>query len=382
MWARAMIALGLASGSLLLGSPEAKCSDDQPRPCEKVEVRKWTESAADPTKPYEERVASYRHAIRTCPQDPSAYSALAELLLERYQFDEAQRWIQEGLKSFPDDPQLNLDRAATLLLSGQTTEALSILNRLPPSAKSKYYAGLAYRTLKDRGSAQAALREAWDLGYHDPFLLYALVEQDRLLKDYAKDSEDLRTLREQFPNSPWPHMAAGDELKAKQKRVEAEAEYKEAQKLDPNLPFLNYRLGDLAYGRGENALAETYFRKEIALNPTYPAPYVFAGICLHRQGKNSEALPFLKQGLARAPDAPLAYLELAMAEMDLNQLEEAKQTLETARRKFPDMYVFPAKLSRLLSRMGQPEEAKAQAALAQQLGRNREKQEQQLLGVE
>src|SRR5712692_6891265 len=101
-------------------------------------------------------------------------------------------------------------------------------------------------------------------------------------------------------------MAAGDALKAREMRAEAEAEYKKAEKLEPNLPFLNHRLGSIAYTRGNYALAASYFRKEIALNPSYPAPYVFLGVSLHRQGKNLAALPFLQQGLARAPDAPLA----------------------------------------------------------------------------
>jgi tetratricopeptide (TPR) repeat protein len=110
------------------------------------------------------------------------------------------------------------------------------------------------------------------LGYHDPYLLYALVEQDRILKDDQRFSDDLQRLRKEFPDSPWPHMAAADAQKAQHKSAEAESEYKVAEKLNPNLPFVHHQLGSIAYGRGDYSLAVSYFRKEIALNPTYPAP--------------------------------------------------------------------------------------------------------------
>jgi tetratricopeptide (TPR) repeat protein len=327
-------------------------------------------------------MTNYERAIRACPDDAALYSGLAELLLGRYQFDAALQVIEQGLKNLPNNPSLNLDRAAALLLRGQSAEALSILKGIQPSRQSEYYTGLACRNLGDHHGAQEALSRAWQLGYRDPFLLYALVEQDRLLKDNKRAAEDSRILREQFPNSPWPHMAAGDALNGRQLRGEAEAEYKEAQKLDANLPFLNHRLGSIAYSRGDYPLAASYFHKEIALNPAYPAPYVFLGVSLHRLGKNLEALPALEQGLARAPDAPLAYLNLAIVQIDLKQLEQARQTLEAGEKRFPDQYIFPAKLASLLSRMSRPYEAKVQAALAQELGRKGEQKEKELLGLE
>src|SRR6516225_2559930 len=368
----------LASGPRWGSSAEVQTQECR----EKATVRSWVVLAGDPARPYHERITNYERAIRACPDDPSLYSQLAELLLGRYQFDAALRVIQQGLKSLPNDPGLNLDRAAALLLRGQTAEALSILKAMRPSGESEYYIGLACRNLGDHRASQEALSQAWQLGYRDPFLLYALVEQDRFLKDNKRASEDSRILQEQFPNSPWPHMAAGDALKARQLRGEAEAEYKKAQKLDASLPFLNHRLGSIAYGRGDYPLAASYFRKEIALNPTYPAPYVFLGVSLHRLGKNLEALPALEQGLAHAPDAPLAYLNLAIVQMDLKQLEQARQTLEAGEKRFPDQYIFPAKLASLLSRMRRPEEAKVQAALAQELGRKGEQKEKGLLGLE
>jgi tetratricopeptide (TPR) repeat protein len=383
--AQSRLVLALCAASFILAGslPSVAFAEPSSPQCrERAEVRAQLQSAANPASPYRERVESYKRAISTCPEDPSSYSGLAELLLAQYQFNEALRWIQQGLKVHPNDTALSLDRAGAYLLLEQPREVLSALRGLPPSAKGEFYRGLAYRNLKDPRAAQDALRQAWKLGYHDPFLLYALAEQDRILKDYERFSEDLLTLRAQFPNSAWSYMAAGDNLKAQQKLTEAKMEYEKAEKLNPNLPFLNHRLGDIAYNRADYPLAVSYFRKEIALNPAYPAPYVFLGLCLHRQGKNSEALPYLEEALARAPEAPLAYLELALVQTDLNQLDRALATLESARTRFPDMSAFPAKLARLLSRLGRPEEAKVQAALAQQLGEKHVEKEQELLGTD
>lgn len=349
---------------------------------EKAPVRDWVLVAGDPSRQYQERIANYERAIRTCPDDPPLYSGLAELLLWRYQLDAAIGVIQQGLKSAPNDPILTLDQSATFLLRGQAAEALSLLKGLPPSAKSEYYMGLACRTLHDHRCAQTALRESWELGNHDPFLLYALVGQDRALKDNERITEDSRILLDQFPNSPWVYMAAGDALMPQRVLDEAEAEYKKAQKIDPNLPFLNHRLGSIAYTRGDNALAVDYFRKEIAMNPTYPAPYVFLGVSLHRLGKNRDALPYLQRGVELAPNAPLAYLHLGVVQMEMNQLEPARLTLEAGQKRFPDESVFPVKLAILLQRMGQQQEAKVEAALAQQLGWKKEQKEHELLGLE
>jgi tetratricopeptide (TPR) repeat protein len=368
---------------LALALRQGPAAEVQARQCREQEtVQNWLSFARDPGRQYQERITSYERAIQACHHDASLYRGLAELLLGHYQFDAALRVIEEGLKSAPNDTDLNLDRAAVLLLRGQPAEALPILRGMQPSGKSEYYTGLACRILKDHRAAQKALRHAWELGYHDPFLLYALVEQDRMLKDYEWSRKDYQTLRAQYPSSPWLHMAAGDSLKARQLRREAEAEYKKAQKSDPNLPFLNHRLGSIAYGRGDYTSAADYFRKEIALNPTYPAPYVFLGVSLHRLGKNPEALPFLRQGLERAPDAPLAYLNLAIVQMELGRSEQARFTLEAGEKRFPDQSIFPAKLSSLLSRMGRHEEAKVQASLAQELGRNGQQKEKEMLGLE
>jgi tetratricopeptide (TPR) repeat protein len=374
--------LALHVGSVVVAASLASAAQGSPQCSKRSEVQTQIRIASNPASSYQQRIASYKSAISTCTEDPSLYSSLAELLLAHYQFEEALRWIQEGLKVRPNDTALTLDRAGAYLLLEQPANVLSALSGVPRSAKGEFYLGLAYRNLKNHRAAQDALGEAWNLGYHDPFLLYALAEQDRILHDAQRFSEDLERLRVHFPSSPWLYMAVGDNLKELQKLTEAKTEYLKAEKLDPNLPFLNHRLGSIAYNRADYASAVSYFQKEIAINPSYPAPYVFLGLCLHRQGKNSEALPYLEQGLARAPDAPLAYLELALVQTDLNQLDRALATLESARTKFPDMSAFPAKLARLLTRMGRPEEAKVQAALAQQLGEKHVEKEQQLLGIE
>jgi tetratricopeptide (TPR) repeat protein len=357
-----------------------KGADGQPPACRnEAEVQRELQLAANPAKPFQERVEAYKHAITTCPEDPSLYSDLAEQLFLGYQFDEGLSWIQKGLKLRPDDPKLNLDYAGALLLLRRPAQVVSILKPLPPSAKGMYLMGLAYRNLESHRASQQALSKAWDLGYHDPFLLYVLIEQCRFLGDNQQFSEALQKLQKAFPDSPWSHMAQGDAQKARQDRTGAEKEYKLAQKLDPNLPFLNHRLGSTAYMRGDYASATEYFRKEIALNPTFPAPYVFLGVCLHREGKDVEALPYLQKGLAYAPDAPLAYLNLAIVQIELKQFDEAVETLEAGEKKFPDVSFFPGKLAGLLRRMGRSEEAKVQAALAQELGQKQVRKQEDLI---
>jgi tetratricopeptide (TPR) repeat protein len=169
---RLVLALGAACVILAGSLPSAALAEHTSPQCrERAEVRAQLQSAANPASPYRERVESYKRAISTCPEDPSSYSGLAELLLAHYQFEEALRWIEQGLKVHPNDTALSLNRAGAYLLLEQPREVLSALRGLPPSAKGEFYLGLAYRNLKDPRAAQEALRQAWKLGNHDPFLL-------------------------------------------------------------------------------------------------------------------------------------------------------------------------------------------------------------------
>ncbi len=275
----------------------------------------------------------------------------------------------EGSKSGRIVPQLQLDEAAALISTGHPEESLPILTHLPSLVDSQFYLGMAYRALGDHKAAQQAFSKALDLGYQDPYVLYALIEQDRDLHDKEAGLRDFQTLYKRFPDSAWVHVVLGDAYMSRYEDSSAKSEYTKALEIDPKLPVIHFQLGSLAFSHNDYSKAADEFRKEIDLDPAFGDAYLYLGLTLRRQGKNQEAVPVLERAVALEPDSPLPYRALAVVQVNTNAVEAASETLRTAKMRFPSEPAFAAQLAVLLKQMGRPGEAEEEAALAESLSR-------------
>jgi tetratricopeptide (TPR) repeat protein len=273
------------------------------------------------------------------------------------------------LQIAPHDLNLTLSYGIAQLCAGDPEEALSVLRRLSPTGKTQFYLGMAYRALRDHKAAQEAFSKAFGMGYEDPYVLYALIEQDRALRDKGAGLRDFRTFCERFPNSAWLHLLLADAYASRHDAANAETEYTQALNLNPNLPIVHFQLGRLALNRTAYSAAQEEFTKEMVLNPSFGEAYLYEGVTLRQQGKNREALPFLEEAVKRDPNSALPYRELSAAQVEANQLEAALRTLRVGEERFPHEAAFPAQLASLLKRVGRSQEAKKEAELAEALSR-------------
>jgi tetratricopeptide (TPR) repeat protein len=319
--------------------------------------------------PYAQRRSAYEQAIKLCGDQPSLYHAITFLELQNHDFSDALSWVRIGLRHLPENPQLQLDEAVTLISGGHAAESLPILSHLPASGERQFYLGLAQRALGDHRAARQAFSKAFDLGFRDPYVLYVLIEQDRDLHDKEAGLRDFQTLDERFPNSAWVHVVLGDAHMSRYEDSEAQSEYSQALAIDPHLPVIHFQLGCLAFSHDNRPLATQEFRKEIDLDPAFGDAYLYLGLTLRRDGKNREALPLLQRAVALEPNSPLPYRALAVVQVNLNQVQAATETLRVAKGRFPSEPAFAAQLAVLLKQMGRPEEAAEEAALAQSLSR-------------
>jgi tetratricopeptide (TPR) repeat protein len=308
-------------------------------------------------------------AVRLCPPDPRPYRALASLLLEQQKFQQALLWIHRGLQANPRNPELSTELGAALLAAGQPERALAALKPLPETARNDFYLGMAYRALNEHADAQRALAWSFKMGNRDPYVLFALIEQDRALKDTQAGLRDFGALDETFPHSPWLYMVLGNAYEARHDSEEAMKEYEHAASLDPTLPAVHYLLGRIAFDQADYSEAIKDFREEIANDPSLGSAYLYLGASLRRTGKNKKALPYLRDSVARDPSQPLVYEALASALIEAGQLHEAARTLAVGERRFPRNAAFPAQLSYLMRRLGDVSGANKQAALAESLSR-------------
>jgi tetratricopeptide (TPR) repeat protein len=330
-------------------------------------VKKLIQAGSDVRRSYQERKHDYWEALRLCRQSTLAYDGLSILLVQHQDFEAAIQSIRGGLKVVPNDPSLTADLAMVELSAGRPQEALQVLSKLPSTAKIEFYRGLAYRALRDDRAAQKSFSISFEMGYEDPYVLYALIEEDHALGDHEAGLQHFNIFSQRYANSPWLHILLGNAYASRQDVANAEAEFKQSLDLDPDLPMVHYALGRLAFDRGDYLSAEADFRKEIELDATFGEAYLYLGVTLRREGKNADALSFLEKAAARDPNFALTYTELAATQTQLHKLQEALDTLQVAKQHFPDEAAFPAQRSTLLYRLGQQEEAKKESALAESL---------------
>ncbi len=354
--------VGVPPSALAHAVPSDDCSKNQ-------QFNQWLQQGQSLKLSVVARQKAYEQAIKACPRSTTAYHNLSVLLLQQQQFEKALGWTRRGLEVVPANPELNLDLGVALLSLGQPEKALLIFQRLPVSGKTEFYLGMAYRSLRDHQAARQAFAKSFALGYHDPYVLYALIEQDHALHDKKAGLADFRTFYERFPQSAWLHLLLGNAYISRHDNLHAEAEYLEAVKLNPKLPIAHFHLGLIAFNRADYSLALRDFQREVALNPTFGEAYLYLGATLRRLGRNSEALPDLQQSVAHDPNFALAYRELAAAQIEAHQLREARKTLEKGERRFPKEQAFPAQLAQLLRRLGDTQSAEKQSRLAESLSR-------------
>jgi tetratricopeptide (TPR) repeat protein len=332
-------------------------------------VQKLAAQGSDVQFSYRVRKDAYEQALKLCPGESTLYHSIAVLTLQNQDFSSDLRWVQSGLRLWPDSPQLQLDEALALLSGGHPEQALPIFSQLPSSVESQFYLGMAERALGDHQAAQQALSRALDLGSPDPYVLYVLIEQDRDLHDKAAGLRDFQTLAQRFPDSAWLHVVLGDAYMSRYEDSSAQSEYTQALAIDPHLPVIHFQLGYLAFSHDTQQLAAEEFRREIAVDPAFGRAYLYLGLTLRRDGKNQEALPVLERALALEPNSPLPYRALTVVQVNLNQMEAAAQTLRAAKQRFPSEPAFAAQLALLLTQMGRPAEAEEEAAQAELLSR-------------
>jgi superkiller protein 3 len=336
---------------------------------ENARIQKLIQKGGDTHSSYDERKRDFEAALRLCRQDTQAYRGLSALSLQHQDLAGALQWIQRGMKAVPNDPDLTGDLTAALLSVGRPQEAVRALTGLQSTARIEFYRGLAYRALRDDRTAQQSFSRAFDMGYEDPYVLYALIEQDRVLGDREAGLRHFTVFSERFPDSPWLHLLLGNAYASRHDVTNAETEYRQAEQHDPNLPALNYALGRLAFDRADYVTAGENFRKEIELNPGFGQAYFYLGVVLRRRGKTADSLPFFAKAAERDPNFAPTYTELASAQIELEKLQDALHTLLTAKEHFPNDADFPAQLSHLLDGMGRQQEAKEESAIADKLSR-------------
>ena len=355
--------ISIFAPALLAQTPASEgCTSQDP-------AAQFIKQGRDAQTPAESRKAAFEKAMELCPNELSLYVEFTTLLVKTQRVQDALIWVDRGLSRWPGNVDLSRNLGVVLLAEGRSQQALEVFRLLPYDAQTAFELGMAYRALGDHSNARKELASAYAAGQKDPYILYALVQEDRALKDREGGLKDFATLEHDFPDSGWLHLLIGDAYADRHDPASATREYRAALTAQPSMPIVHFHLGRLAFDRGDFGEAETDFREETRLDPSFPDAYLYLGETLIRRGRNAEAIDELKQAIALNPNSALAYQALATAEEATGEVDAAFAVLRDGQTRFPQDAAFPAQQARLLLRQGRAAEASKQSALAEELSR-------------
>jgi tetratricopeptide (TPR) repeat protein len=155
------------------------------------------------------------------------------------------------------------------------------------------------------------------------------------------------------------HNSLGLVQERQGKLAEAEAEYREAIRLQPNHAPAHYNLGVVLGRQGKLAEAERLFREALRLQPDLAGAHRNLGVALERQGKLAEAEAAYREALRLQPTLAEVHYDLGSVLIRLGKLPEAEAAYGEAIRLQPDNAGAHCELGLVLERQGRDAEAEA-----------------------
>jgi Flp pilus assembly protein TadD len=307
---------------------------------------------------------------------------LAEALLERRQFDEAEALFREEWQRDPDNPRAAYGLGLIALDRGDEHAAERFLTtaRGSPTARKPATAQLAAlaRSRGDDAAAAAYEREVAALptdfeAWPDPFverIIRLQVGRDSQLREAARlererrYAEAARVYLEQVEDEPTVRacMGAGLNLARIGDYGRALPLLRRAVALDPDGAQAHYTLALAQFSRAEERWQQApgdadakqwlgealeHARRAAELKPDHAKAHLFWGLSLTYLGDPAAAVAPLRQGVACQPGDFHLQLGLGEALLASGRGEEARPYLENARRLDPTDPRPPRDLERL-----------------------------------
>ncbi len=248
---------------------------------------------------------------------------------------EADRLYETLRLHLPDEAQLKIDRASTLLELGEEDEALLLLTDVSADDEEYVQALLALADYYQMsGMAEAALskiKEAHELDSHEPVIRFAYAE---LLLDAGKYGEAARLYLDL--HDEMDEIGGIRILSRLAEAYSAGAAYEEAipyyeELLEENaLPDTLFGAAFAYFQSGNPGRAVTLLDNLIEMDPDYFSAYMLAGQSLSLVGDDKRAYDMFKDGIRRDEFDKELQLTAGKSALKLGLPEEATQHLKEA----------------------------------------------------
>lgn len=258
------------------------------------------------------------------------------LLLSTFGFlKEADELYDVLLTHLPDEAQLKIDRAGTLIEMGKEDEALLYLKDIrkdePEYLQSLVVQADYYQMLGLAETAIMKIKEAHELAPNEPIIQFAYAE---LLLDTGRFAEAVKYYLDVYKETK---VLGGVQLVS---RI-AEA-YSAGGAFEEALPYYELQLEDhrspealfgVAYSHyqvGQATQAIKYLEELLAMDPDYYAAYMLAGQAHLLLDENQKAYDQFKAGIARDAYDKELHLSAGKCALKLGLQAEAEQYLSEA----------------------------------------------------
>lgn len=247
----------------------------------------------------------------------------------------------------------------------------SVVDRLAPGSLERREAvqvlGLSHYLAGHLAQAIPFLEQIRPLVPDDVKLAYALGMAYAQTRQPVKAREAFAGVFGVQVDSAAARVLAGQMFNRLELEDLAEAELKEALRVDPKVPEAHYLLGQIAIFRSRLDEGLAQMRQELAVNPAHAMAQYRIGDIYSRQAKWDMAIAALQRSMWMNPYYSGPYILLGKAYSKIGQPAAAETMLRRAIEYDPNNKSAHYLLAQLLQQMGRIEEAKREFAIAERL---------------
>jgi tetratricopeptide (TPR) repeat protein len=246
-----------------------------------------------------------------------------------------------------------------------------IVDRLPSDSPERREAvqvlGLSHYLAGHIREAIPYLEETRRAVPGDMKLAYALAMAYAQTRQPDKARESIARTFDLAPASASAHLLTGQMMNRLELEDLAEAELREALRLDPKLPEVHYLLAQIAIFRSRFDEGLALLQAELAINPAHAMALYRIGDVYVRQEKWTDAIRALQQSIWVNPYFSGPYILLGKAYSKTGQPGAAEEMLKHAVGYDPNNRSAHYLLAQVLQQAGKLEEAKREFAIAERL---------------
>lgn len=281
----------------------------------------------------------FRHAIDIDPKSPAPREALVRLLMQEGKKDEAEAFLQQTKKDLSDRPEGYRMLGDFYYATGDIDKALAEFAALHKDHPKDVQVRKNYiQILIDKDQMAEATKLDAELLKSNPHDVEGLVfkgETELRQNDIAGAVESLQNALRYDSENAIAHYQLGVAYARQQDTARAEAEWREAVRVQPNLVDAQRALAMLEMGRNDNDAALQNAQQIVVAQPFSPVGYLLRSAAELDSGKYADAQHDAEEALKRAPNSPSPYVQMGAIQFSQKNYSGAEKSFQQSLDKDP-----------------------------------------------